>query len=124
MPSPGDGVCETGSGNQECTLRAAIQEANALDGMDTIVIPAGTITLTRAGAGENMAATGDLDVTDTTRIVGAGISQTIIDANTLDRVFHLSTTGRIEMQGLTIRNGAPAAAVAVAYCWRITAAWT
>ncbi len=103
--TPGDGICETGSGNQECTLRAAIQEANALDGMDTIEIPAGTIVLTRAGAGENLSVTGDLDVTDPIRIVGAGISQTIIDANALDRVFHLSTTGRIEMQGLTIRNG-------------------
>ena len=32
--SPGNGVCDDGSGN--CTLRAAIQEANALPGPDTI----------------------------------------------------------------------------------------
>ena len=35
---PGDGVCETGFGNGECTLRAAIQEANASPGADTIVL--------------------------------------------------------------------------------------
>ena len=32
--TPGDGVCDDGSGN--CTLRAAIEEANALAGTDTI----------------------------------------------------------------------------------------
>src|SRR4051794_30825064 len=57
--NPGDGVCRTIKG--DCTLRAAIQEANALPGTDTILLPAGTFTLTRAGAGENAAATGDLD---------------------------------------------------------------
>lgn len=103
--NPGDGVCETSAGNQECTLRAAIQEANGLDGADRIEVPAGTIVLTRAGADEDLSATGDLDVTQATRIVGAGRSQTIIDANGLDRAFHLSTTGRIEIEGLTIRNG-------------------
>ena len=42
----GDGVCE--HGNFGCTLRAAIEEANAftLDPSDTIVIPAGTYDLT------------------------------------------------------------------------------
>jgi large repetitive protein len=103
--NPGDGLCETATGNHECTLRAAIQEANALFGTDTIEVPAGTIVLTLAGAGENLSASGDLDITDGVRILGAGMDQTIIDGGGLDRVFHLSTTARIEMQGLTIRNG-------------------
>ena len=34
--APGDGVCETAAGNGICTLRAAIREANALAGDDTI----------------------------------------------------------------------------------------
>jgi CSLREA domain-containing protein len=38
---PGDGVCETGSGTRVCTLRAAIQEANAAAGADTVTLPAG-----------------------------------------------------------------------------------
>src|SRR3990172_8808874 len=57
--SLGDGTCDDGSGN--CTLRAAIQEANALSGPDTIDLPAGTYTLTIPGTGEDAAATGDLD---------------------------------------------------------------
>ena len=32
----GNGVCETATGNGVCTLRAAIEEANALGGADTI----------------------------------------------------------------------------------------
>lgn len=38
--SPGDGVCDDGAGN--CTLRAAIMEANNLDGAVAITLPAGT----------------------------------------------------------------------------------
>jgi len=46
--NPGDGFCATGGG--DCTLRAAIQEADALLGEDTIDVPAGTYTLSIAGA--------------------------------------------------------------------------
>ncbi len=34
--NPGDGVCETVAGNGACTLRAALEETNALAGADTI----------------------------------------------------------------------------------------
>ncbi len=48
--NPGDGVCDTGSGT--CTLRAALQEANALAGADTIefALGAGTPSITLASA--------------------------------------------------------------------------
>lgn len=39
---PGDGVCETSAGSGTCSLRAAIQEANAFAGADRIDLPAGT----------------------------------------------------------------------------------
>src|SRR5277367_6918525 len=51
---PGDGICATGnsapdgSGNPECTLRAAIQESNADAGEHQITVPAGTYALTLA----------------------------------------------------------------------------
>jgi CSLREA domain-containing protein len=38
--NPGDGACADGGG--ACSLRAAIGEANALAGADTIMLPAGT----------------------------------------------------------------------------------
>src|SRR5438093_11180628 len=60
----GNNQCLTAGG--VCTLRAAIQESNAHNGTDTITIPAGTYTLsgTTQDRGENIAAKGDLDITD------------------------------------------------------------
>ena len=43
--NPGDGTCETAPGNRVCTLRAAIQETNALTGPNEIVLPSGTYTI-------------------------------------------------------------------------------
>src|ERR1051326_2360615 len=41
--NPGDGVCATAAA--QCTLRAAIQEANALGGTNTVNVPAGTYSV-------------------------------------------------------------------------------
>jgi CSLREA domain-containing protein len=112
--SPGDGVCATAVGdNNACTLRAAIQEANAIAGANTIHVPAGTYTLSIAGPGERAAATGDLDITDDVTIDGAGAAATIVDGGGLDRVFNNSTAIDLTncsgptttISGLTVRNG-------------------
>ena len=50
--NPSDGLCADITG--DCTLRAAVQEANALEGADTISIPAGVYTLTIEGADERL----------------------------------------------------------------------
>src|SRR5262245_49409250 len=69
--APGDGACaSTASG--DCTLRAAVMEANALAGDDVINLPAGIYTLTLTGANEDAGLTGDLDITGTVTIEGAG----------------------------------------------------
>ncbi len=102
--TPGNGICETAIGNGICTLRAAIQEANALPGADTIVLPAGLYILTRAGASENSAATGDLDITSDLTLIGAGADSTMVDANGLDRIFHIFTAV-VQISGVTIREG-------------------
>ena len=44
------------------SLRSAIEAANSRPNSDTILLPAGTIKLTIAGANEDNAATGDLDI--------------------------------------------------------------
>ncbi|MCI0777121.1 MAG: CSLREA domain-containing protein [Chloroflexi bacterium] len=106
--SPGDGVCDDGSGN--CTLRAAIMEANALAGADTIDLPAGTYTLSIAGAGEDANATGDLDITDDLTISGAAAASTIVDGAGLDRVFHIIGSVTVEISGLTIQHGSAVSA--------------
>src|SRR6266508_2495296 len=109
---PGDGLCETARG--ECTLRAAVQETNRLEGTDTISIPAGTFTLSIAGTGEDVAATGDLDITDSLTISGAGMGSTVIDANGLDRAFQVQVWN-FELSDLTVQNGlaSPGGAVLV-----------
>jgi CSLREA domain-containing protein len=109
---PGDALCLSSAMN--CTLRAAIQEANALPGADRIVLTSGTYLLTLAGSGEDSTAVGDLDVRDALVIEGAGIERTSIDAGALDRVLDMHPPGvesvnkgklDIALRSLTIRNG-------------------
>lgn len=104
--SPGDGVCATAP-PVVCTLRAAVMEANALAGPDTIVLPAGTYRLTRAGSGENGSLTGDLDITDVAGLIiqAAESSQRpVIDANLLDRALDVRA-GPFVLNGIRITNG-------------------
>lgn len=99
----GDGVCTTATG--ECTLRAAIQETNALLGADTIALPAGSYVLSLAGAHEDGAATGDLDIRDNLTITGDGAGITIIDGHGMDRVFDVSAAVGVTISRVRIRNG-------------------
>ncbi len=102
--APGDGMCASAAGT--CTLRAAIQETNALAGPDTINLPTGTYTLTIPGDGEDLAGTGDLDVTDDLTVNGDGPTSTIIDGNGLDRVLHIQgLVSAVNVSGVTVRNG-------------------
>src|SRR5678816_4255422 len=72
--TPGNGVCATAAGT--CSLRAAVQEANAHAGPDVISLPAGVYRLSLFGPGEDLAATGDLDVTGELQVNGAGADTT------------------------------------------------
>jgi CSLREA domain-containing protein len=101
--SPGDGTCATGAG--VCTLRAAVQEANAIPGADVVDVPAGVYMLSIAGQGEDAAVTGDLDITDDLTLIGAGRGATILDGNGLDRV--LDILAMAEVSHLAVRNGDP-----------------
>ena len=102
---PGDGVCAALGGG--CTLRAAIQETNALANVgapDEIQLPAGTFRLEIAGLDDQQAMSGDLDLTDDISIVGGGAANTVIDGNGLDRVFDI-VRGAVTIRGVTIRGG-------------------
>ncbi len=93
-----DGVC-----NADCSLREAIIAANS-NHEDTINIPAGTYTITIAGASEDLSATGDFDILRSMSIVGVG-GPTIIDGGALDRVFHIISGVTASFSGATIQNG-------------------
>ena len=102
---PGDGVCEIVGGG--CSLRAAIQEINALDTAGAphqINLPAGTYGLTIEGSDESGSLTGDLNVRASVAIVGAGAANTTIDAGGIDRVLDVAL-GNVTIQGMTIRGG-------------------
>jgi hypothetical protein len=103
---PGDGVCNAGA-PFGCTLRAAVQEANALPGADTIVAD-GTYNLTRLGPGEDLADRGDLDIRDHVGITGSG-PFTNIDGQASDRIFDIHSVGPVPLVvtigNMTIRNG-------------------
>lgn len=101
--NPGDGNCATSGGL--CTLRAAIQETNALANVDTIIIPAGTYQLTISGTGEDESVTGDLDITDSLIVTGATTGTTIVNGGALDHVFHVRTSQAVTFTRVTIQNG-------------------
>src|SRR5262249_31170840 len=100
---PGDGVCA--SAGNVCTLRAAVMEANAYPGGDAIILPAGTFPLTLAGAGEDAGATGDLDVTDSVDVSGAGVDVTVIDGFGADRIFDVLGASAFSLANMTLRRG-------------------
>lgn len=103
--TPGDGVCATAAG--ACSLRAAIQEANASAGADLIQLPAGSYILSVAGADEDAAASGDLDINSELTLQGAGAGSTAIDGLGTDRVFHIHPGAQATLRAITIRNGRP-----------------
>lgn len=114
--------------NGNCTLREAIIAANtntAVDACasgsstlaDEIVFATSTngktIVLNRLGAGEDAAATGDLDITSNASntsndvyILGNGTGATIIDGDQADRVFEVLGTAGLTLENLTVTRGA------------------
>jgi len=103
----GDGICSTANSNQECSLRAAIQEANSMPGHQTIILPAGTYTLSlrdEPNVRDRNGSTGDLNVSEDLTIQGAGADSTIIDGGGFTGIIetHLST---LTITGVELRNG-------------------
>ncbi len=75
---PGNGVCADAAGN--CSLRAAIQETNALPGVNTLNVPANTYLLAK-----------QLVVEDDLFVYGAGKGQTVLDGNNVTEVLKIRT---------------------------------
>ena len=88
----GDGIAADAHG--QTTLRAALEEANAHAGADTITLPAGVIGVS--------AANGPLVVTDDVRIIGTG--GTVIDGTVFDQVFTVGGTGRLQLDHVIVRS--------------------
>lgn len=101
---PGDGQCLSRAGG--CTLRAAIEEANATTLSDTINVPAGTYKLTvPSGGGPDFAQTGGFVLTGEVQILGGAAASTIIDGGGTVRIVETVLDSTISLMGLTIQNG-------------------
>src|SRR5438128_6124749 len=99
---PGDGRCRAANGL--CTLRAAVQEANAQPSTQhSILVNPGVYRLTRHGI-DDTADRGDLDINFHGEVVGSGQSRTVIDGDGADRVFDMRVD-EDRIAHLTVRNG-------------------
>ena len=90
------GACQ--NGDPGCSLRDAIQTANAHPGGDGIVfdLPAGSvINLTTALP----------DITDSVNINGPGADKLTINGNSAFRIFNVTTSGTVNLSGMTLENG-------------------
>ncbi len=122
--SPGDGICSTGSlladgHTPECSLRAAIDEANALSAANpslqyTVSVMAGTYNLTTTetcryrdvGGYIGLVPSATLCVSANVTLNGADPATTIVDHAQLDRDFFVSYGVNAAINNMTIQNGA------------------
>ncbi len=86
---PGDAACDDGSGN--CSVRAAIEEANALAGPDDVSVPAGTYVIAVALP----------VVTDSLAVVGDGAKLSILGSSIPNA---LSAGADLHLTGVTLHD--------------------
>ncbi|HSN75951.1 MAG TPA: CSLREA domain-containing protein, partial [Anaerolineae bacterium] len=97
--APGDGFCRTAQ--LVCSLRAAIEEANARPGPDTIHFAA------NLPAGATITVAAPLIITRELAIYGPQHGALTIDGNETVRLFTVDSPNEpVEISGLTLRNGA------------------
>jgi hypothetical protein len=104
--SAGTGCVSTHGGS--CTLRAAVQAADNTGGASTITLPEGEFKLEMLSTAEDEPANGDLDIKGTSTAItltGAGASNTVINANHIDRAFAVQSGKTLTVSGLTVENG-------------------
>ena len=104
LDDPASRPCTPG----DCSLRGALDRANAAPDRDLITLPAGTIRLTlpEASLGGDSNADGDLGVAPgtTLEIAGAGMGATSIDAGGAFRVLR-AVNATVAIRDLTIAGG-------------------
>ncbi|HFC53495.1 MAG TPA: hypothetical protein ENJ43_03575 [Gammaproteobacteria bacterium] len=101
---PKDGLCQTAAGY--CTLRAAVQQANARRGLDRIILPAGTFYPATGTAQGDSTGEGGFDITDDLSIEGAGAQQTTLTGGEArHRIFRVRNKARVTIKSLTLKQG-------------------
>jgi hypothetical protein len=107
---PGDGRCETAQDGGPCSIRAAVQEANARpeSGPYVVALPPGDYQLSIPGDSEDDAVSGDVDIRTTLDLVGAGQDVVTIHGpnEELDHAFEVIPPAVVRVRGVTIRDSA------------------
>jgi hypothetical protein len=90
--------------DNDCSLRGAIENADATPQADTIGLETGATYVLTGTADENVGSTGDLDIETGISIYG---EDSTIDADDVDRVFDIDAAPGVQifMRDLTIRGG-------------------
>lgn len=95
----GNGVCADSGG--QCTLRAAIMEANASAGPHTISVAFAFIELFAGVTGDNLDSSGDLDIVSNIAITGTSAEPPAI-VNRIDRVFDVQSGGNLSLTNIKV----------------------
>ncbi|WP_334142725.1 right-handed parallel beta-helix repeat-containing protein [Rhabdothermincola sp.] len=105
--NPGDGQCSVApDGSGPCTLRAAVEEANASGGSTSVTVPAMTIDLGDA-----------LIVQDgvTLTISGAGAGLTVLDGPSRDTLLFVNGGANVTVRGLTLTGSSDSGPAVLIY---------
>lgn len=100
MADTNDGVCSSAPGG--CSLREAVNAANAAPGDDVVLVPAGNYLLNS-----------QLLINSNIKLQGAGQTSTVIDGQGITRVLYIQEDGsipfepfnQVSIRDLTLRNG-------------------
>ncbi len=92
--NPGDTLCADSGGN--CTLRAAVVEANALAIPVIVHVPAGTY---------NFPVTGELSVSSNLTLIGADKLTTILNGQNLTGILSVADNSFLTLSKMTLSNG-------------------
>ena len=104
----GDGICEVTDSTGDCTLRAALDQANSDNAADTITFDATTFP---AGGGTIISTTSELLLEAPVTISGPGVDTVTVDNDASSRVFHIdhngftAPAGPHSISGLRIEGG-------------------
>lgn len=102
--------CICSDSNGDCSVRAAVMQANLCLGVDNIFIPGGTYNLTipsNFGDNDINSESGDLDVAESVNILGSANQPATISGNGTSRIFDVANSVNFRLAHLIVENGDP-----------------
>lgn len=88
----GNGICRDAGGN--CSVRAAIEETNALHGANTVNVPSETYLLNSA-----------LHIQSNLTLVGSSANDTVLDGQSASQIIRINSAVTVYLQDITLAHG-------------------